>query len=275
MIAVIHHYVISSFIYGDICIFYEDRFSGPLLGICIVLLVGSLRNSYDALKIANSNLDHRVAERNAALSNLTVKLIEDAESTRISHGQMLHDGIGQQLTGIQLYCTSLAEQLVFERNPSASLAFSMRARAEMAHGIIRKTARLLFPVRMHETGLIPALNELSSCFDEIKHVSFALELDGDFSDIPDELALALYRIFHESAMCAATALSASTIQLSINEDAAGYEVTLQHNGASWLQLHDNIEQQLILYRLQSLGGTLSVNQPVSGFETIIYRIPNT
>jgi len=273
MLAVIHHYIISTFIYGDICNYYEDRLIGVLLAIPIAYFIGQLRQSYTDLKDTNAKLDRCVAERNATLSKLTMKLINDAESTRIVHGQILHDRIGQQLTGIQLYCTSLAEQLSLERNPSTSLAFSMRARAEMAHGIIRKTARMLFPLRMQETGLIPALNELSSCFEEIKNVTSEVEVDGDFSDIPDQLALALYRICHESAMCAATALNANAIKLSINDDATGYQVTMQHNGASWSQLNDNMEQRLIFYRLQSIGGTVSIAHSVNGFEDIIYRIP--
>lgn len=269
LIAAIFHFVIASFLHGHDYSYYEDRLTGALLGICIAYLVGRLRKSYDDLKETNVKLDHRIEERSTELNHLTVKLINDAEATRIRHGQVLHDGIGQQLTGIQLYCTSLAEQLVEESNPIASLAFSMRASAEKAHNIIRKTARMLFPVRMQETGLMSAVNELVSCLSEMKNLSIDAELQGDFDDIPDNLGIALYRICHESALCAVTELNASAIQLDLSEGNAGYQVALLQNGTSWSKLQDTIEQRLILYRLQSLGGMVTIDSP----NKIIYRIP--
>jgi signal transduction histidine kinase len=269
----VYCYFLLGPIYGDRLDYYQAKGGGIIIMTVAAILIGTIRHSYDMLKTAHRDLDHRVAQRNAELSNLTAKLLDEAESTRVIHGQMLHDGIGQQLTGIQLYCTSVAGQLVVEGNPSASLAFSMRASAQAAHDIIRKTARMLFPVRMRETGLIPALSELVACLDEMKHVSIGIDVDGDFRDRHDDLALSLYRICHESAMCAITALHAKTIKLGIKEDDGGYELTVQHDGTSWAQLNDNLEQRLILYRLQSLGGACSSNQSGSGCENIIYRIP--
>jgi glucose-6-phosphate-specific signal transduction histidine kinase len=275
MFSVIHLYIITSVIYGNICNYYEDRLSGTFLGVLIILFIGRLRNSYEDLKNTNENLDDRIEERNTELRNLTVKLINDVEATRIRHGQMLHDGIGQQLTGIQLYCTSLAEQLVAESNYRASLAFSIRAKAEKAHNIIRKTARMLFPVRMNETGLIPAINELVSCLEEMKHLSIDVAVQGDYDHIPEKLAIGLYRICHESAMCAATDLEASTIHLGIHSEDLGYMVNVRHNGTRWSLLKDNMEQRLILYRLHTLGGLFSAEQSIGNTETIIYRIPGT
>jgi len=126
---------------------------------------------------------------------------------------------------------------------------------------------------MHETGLTPAISELVSCFDGMEDISVILDEEEDFRGIPSALALGLYRICHESVMCAATALNASAIHLALNEFATDYQVTIQHNGESWSQLNENIEQRLILYRLQSIGGTVSIDHSANGFEDIIYQIP--
>jgi glucose-6-phosphate-specific signal transduction histidine kinase len=273
LVAMVYSFFFVSIIYPEIDLYYEAKGGGVIIMIVTATLVGNIRINYDAIKTANINLDLRVTERNTELSNLTVKLITDVETTRIRHGQMLHDGIGQQLTGIQLYCTSLAEQLVAESNYRASLAFSMRASAEKAHNIIRKTARMLFPVRMNETGLIPAINELVSCLEEMKHLSIDVAVQGDYDDIPEKLAIGLYRICHETAMCAATGLEASTIHLGIHSKDVGYMVNVRHNGTRWSLLKDNMEQRLILYRLHTLGGSFSLEQSIGNTETIIYRIP--
>lgn len=272
---ILYSYFLSNVLHLDHSIYYEAKGGGVLIMAVTAILIGNIRNNYHLLKTANITLDQRVAERNAELSNLTVKLINDVEATRIRHGQMLHDGIGQQLTGIQLYCSSLEEQVVESRNSIASLVYSMRTRAEKAHHVIRKTARLLFPVRMNETGLIPAINELVSCLNELEHLFIDVTVQGDYDHIPDALSLVLYRICHESAMCTATGLKASTIHLTIDSKETGYMVTVRHNGTPWSLLKDNMEKRLILYRLNMLGGLCSVEQSVDDSETIIYRIPVT
>jgi signal transduction histidine kinase len=273
--SLIYHYLISSVIYGDVCIYYEDRLSGTFIGVTLILLVGRLRDSSDRLKLTYARLDQRVAQRNAELDHLTMKLIRDVETIRIRHGQILHDGIGQHLTGIQLYCSSLEDQVKETIPPLASLVSSMRTKAEKAHRTIRKTARLLFPVRMNETGLLPAIKELASCLNEMERLSVDVTIQGDYGHTPDSLSLAVYRICHESAICAATGLEADVIRMTIDSQNAGYMVTVQHNGTPWSLLKNNMEQRLILYRLSSLGGSCSVRQSIDQAESITYRIPGT
>lgn len=270
---IVYSYFLLGPIYGDRLVYYEAKGGGIMIMAVTAILIGSIRSNYDDTKNTNINLDHRVKERNAELSKLAVKLINDVEATRISQGQMLHDGIGQQLTGIQLYCNYLAEQLAEESNQRAAVAFSIRTKAERAHNIVRKTARMLFPVRMSETGLEPAINELVSCMKEIKHLSIDATYQCDCDDISEKLALTLYRICHESTAYTVTELEASSIHLAIHLQDARYIVTVQHNGSPWSLLKDNMAQRLILYRLQSLGGTFSVDYSTGNSETIIYRIP--
>lgn len=268
-----YSYFLTSIIYPDMNVYYEAKGGGIIIMAITATLIGNIRTNYYNLKRVNKDLDHRIEKRKAELGKLTIKLINDAETTRIAHGQILHDEIGQQLTGIQLYCSSLAEQLDSEKSPSASIAVSMEATAKLAHDIIRKTARMLFPIRIHETGLIPAVTELVWCINDIKHIDLTLQIDGAFRDISAELSLALYRICHESIMCAASALNAGTIRLGLDETVNSFKINLQHNGTPWIQLDDNTEQRLILYRLEIAEGMVYSNQTVSGFENVIFEIP--
>jgi glucose-6-phosphate-specific signal transduction histidine kinase len=270
-----YSYFLSSVIYTEISIYYEAMGCGTITLIITSVLVGNIRENYNTLKVAKNNLDERVAARSLELDHLTVKLINEVEATRIHNGQTLHDGIGQQLTGIQLYCSSLAEETAEHSNPIASLADSIRIRAQRAHHVIRKTARLLFPVRMNEIGLIPALNELTSCLNEMEHLSVDITTHGDYAHISDTLALSLYRICHESAMCAATAMEADTIHLVIDAQADEYMLSVQHNGRAWSLLQDNMEQRLIRYRLDVIGGMFEIVQNDDDMENITYRIPIT
>ena len=272
---IFYSYILSSVLYTEMSVYYEGMGIGTIILVITSVLIGSMRENYDALRITNSILDERVAQRNAELSHLITRLLNESEATRLRHGQILHDGIGQQLTGIQLYCSSLAEQMTGHSDPIASLAVSIRTKAETAHHMIRKTARLLFPIRIHDTGLVPAINELASSLNALNHLSVDVTTRGDYAHVSDTLLLALYRICHESALCAATALGADTIHLVIDSKNNAYTISLQHNGMPWSKLKDNMEQRLILYRLDVLGGLISFVQNTNSTESIIYRIAET
>lgn len=97
LITNIHHFSLTQYYAADY-LYYADRLIGPLLCITIIELTGTLRNNLDSIKEANARLDQAVLERSGELTDLTRKLIERAETMRVSRGQELHDGIGQQLT---------------------------------------------------------------------------------------------------------------------------------------------------------------------------------
>ena len=163
----------------------------------------------------------------------------------------------------------MEEQLLAEDNPISSLVVSLRLKAEKAHNIVRRTSRILFPVRMHETGLILAINELVSGLSDLKQIHIDAKVNGEFGDMPDNLALALYRICHESAMCAITDLNANNIHLDICAQKTCYQMALQQDGMPWKISQDSKEWQLILYRLQSIGGTFAIDER----NDITYQIP--
>ena len=91
---------------------------------------------------------------------LEVLRIADEERRRI--GQDLHDGLGQQLTGIGLLARGLARQLEVAGSPAAEDAREIMQFIKEADEYARGLARGLVPVELEANGLAAALARLAS-----------------------------------------------------------------------------------------------------------------
>lgn len=265
--------LLMSFLYADIVDYYEDRLLGTVVGVSMAYLVGGLRANLDAIKATNEQLDRTVAERNAELDRLSRQMLERSEHHRVVRGQELHDGIGQQLTGIQLFCSALAEQLGAEKNTNATLAYSLKNRAGMAHNLVRRAARALFPLRIRETGLQPALEELAACFNELYKTDFTVAASGNLQSIPHETALQLYRICQETALAVVGSPDVRIrIQATVNDSWS--TVSLRHDGPPLGSGIGGAETaQLINYRLRQIHGTVETAMDDFSSETLAYTVP--
>lgn len=272
-VAFIHHFAVFQFYateYGT----YTDRVTGTFLCIAVVVFCGTLSKSLEGIKEANLRLDVAVAERTAELTGLTHRLISNAEAARVSRGQELHDGIGQQLTGIQLYATSLAEQLLEEGNPSASLAHSLCNRSRSTHQLIRKTARSLFPVQINEIGLMPALEEMTACLAALKPVQTNIHAEGELLSLPSTTALQFYRICQETALYIITHSNAGKLAIRVTVSPREAQLSIRHDGGSLAErLEPSNEAKLIDYRLNLINGTQE-HQPLGQTaETFLFHAP--
>ena len=267
------HFVLCSQLYADIALYYEDRFAGTLIVIAIALLSGHIRKSLDAVKEANTNLDRMVQERSRKLEALASKLVAKAEKMRVLRGQLLHDGIGQQLAGIQLFSTSLAEQLVGEQNPNASLGFALRNRAGATHQQIRGIARFLFPVRIGEVGLGFALEELADCFREMKQVEFSVTAPETLADLPDAIALQLYRVCQETVTHAFDKGGATRFRVEVDSTGNGVDLHVCHNGVLRQDMANTIEKQLLEYRLRQISATRKEGVAPDGSISTTFSVP--
>ncbi len=271
--SILYHYILLSVIYADIFYIYQAKVSGITIWIIVVTLTGNLKKNLISIRSANENLDRLVAERNTDLAKLANDLLDRAENMRVATGQELHDGIGQHLTGIQLFSLALAENLATELNTSASLAYSLRNRARVVHSLIRRAARALFPVRMEETGLLPALEELSGCFHDLYGVEFTFSYEEPTTTIPQPLSIQLFRICQETTMALIKHSKATRIEAVLALSRTHCRLSLHHDGQpKGAKMHSSPEARLIEYRLAKIHGTSSSAINAIGQETVEYDI---
>ncbi len=270
-----YHFFISIY-YFDIYDYYRSAPLGVFVCIIVIYLTGFFRANLDAIKATNEQLDRTVAERNAELDRLTRQLLERSEHHRVVRGQELHDEIGQQLTGIRLFCSAMAEQLSAEKNTNASLAYSLKNRAGVAHNLVRRAARALFPLRIRETGLQPALEELAACFNELYKTDFTVAVSGTLHSIPHETALQLYRICQETALAVVDRSPDVRIRIQAAVNNGWSTVSLRHDGPPLGSGIGGAETaQLINYRLRQIHGTVETAMDDFSSETLAYTVPIT
>ena len=140
------------------------------------------------------------AEQSAAEAHeLEGQLLEisDAEQHRIGHD--LHDGGGQQLTGIGLLSRRLQEMLAAENSPAANEASRICSLAKNAVEWTRvDLCHSLSPPTLESDGLPAALGDLAAHAENIFHVKCAFEQIGKAEAIDLASSVHFYRIAQEA-----------------------------------------------------------------------------
>lgn len=265
-------FALSQF-FADSYTYYVDRAMGIPISLLVVYIFSRLRMNYDGLRETTQRLDERVAERDSELSMLTEQLLNSSEIRRVNRGQELHDGIGQQLTGIQLLNASLATQLEQEENSEKAVATKLMMETCRAHDHIRQIARALFPVKIAQVGLVSALTELAACISEIRLTKILVKELSDVSDIPEPTALQLYRICQESIDYLTTHADADRLEVSLSMTKNHFTLGIAHNGSSLKKAEEDSLAGLIQYRLKQIKGTQTESLTTRGANIIYYNIP--
>ncbi|MDF7805950.1 histidine kinase [Pontiellaceae bacterium B12219] len=260
-------------IHGDEYIYYMDRATGPLLFFTIIFLFGELRKNYHGIRALNRELDKRIRERETELQVLTDQLIDDAETRRMIQGQELHDGIGQQLTGIQLLTSSLAHQLELEKHSLSQFCTSLMNSCNTVHNQIREIARTLFPIRIAQVGLAAALDELAECLSKIRPAQVIFKDLSSPSVLPENESLQLFRVCQESCINFIDLCKADQLEICIRRPSLrDYSVEIIHNGSASAN-HPHALTDLIQYRLKQVGGSQKVSATIDNRPMITFTVP--
>lgn len=275
LFSIIYHFILLSLVHADIFNWHQTKATSPVIAIVIVYLFGSLKNNLDQIKETYEELDRLVQDRAVELANLTAKLLDDNECARIRRGEELHDGMGQQLTGIRLLSSSLHKQFLDEGYAAASFTDTLRNHTMKAHNQIRRVSRMLFPIRIGQVGLIPALNELAASLMEIKPIKFTVEELEELPPLPAMTSLQLYRICQETSIHAIDKLGASHVVIRIGQTRSDYLLGIEHDGVQPFANDEKGPFELIQYRLRQICGGMNLTISTGGQRLTTYHVPKT
>lgn len=198
--------------------------------------------------------------------------ISNREQRRL--GSDLHDGLGQELTGLSLLLKGLEMQLAREAQQySAPLAkiSDLLARAIQS---TRSLARGLAPVNLERGGLPEALKHLVvRCTDMYGLECSFTSGPQKLPDLEEGAATHLYRIAQEATTNAARYARATSInidlrvigrrlQLSITDDGIGLSAGLAHG-------RPGMGLKIMEYRSRMLGGTIAFEEPDTGTRIVL------
>jgi PAS domain S-box-containing protein len=201
--------------------------------------------------------------------------ISDAEQRRIGHD--LHDGLGQELTGLAFLSQNLGRRLSGSAlQEAAAEAERISMLTNRAIETTRELARGLSPVELGPDGLFAAIRELIGQMQKLSNVRFEMQMDSGVRLEDHAAAVHLYRITQESITNALRHSGASDITVGLRNLNHDVVVSVEDNGIgipdervtnSGLGLH------LMLYRARMIGAALSVLARPEGGTVVrcIYR----
>ncbi|MGE0378365.1 MAG: PAS domain-containing protein, partial [Planctomycetaceae bacterium] len=198
--------------------------------------------------------------------DLETEVLEIAAREQQQIGQELHDGVGQELTGLGLMAQSLAQRL-------ADSALEQRIAARLISGLdevhehVRELTRGLIPVHVESKGLLAALDDLAARTTEQSGISVTCNY-AERVELPDHAtATQLFRIAQEAVsnalrhgrprkVCLELFCPPNGLRLCVKDDGVGIpDPQPESNG---------IGLRIMQYRAGVIGAVLRVESPEKG-----------
>lgn len=243
----------------------------------------------EALEEARGELEERVRERTAALMQTNQALQQEiAERSRLERqllqatvqeqqriGQELHDGLGQELTGISYLVQNLLVALQRKNAPETELAAELARGIRTVVGDIQEIVRGLVPLDINAANLSVGLEMLTDKVEKQTEIACHFRAEGDDVMMDNDTAVQLYRIAQEAITNAVKhaqpenievrlTRSRQAILLEVADDGVGIEATdFQSSGCGLRSLR---------YRARAIGGEVDIQKRPNRGTVVLCRV---
>jgi PAS domain S-box-containing protein len=185
-------------------------------------------------------------------------------------GQELHDGVGQELTGLGLMAQSLAQRLP-QAAAEQRVALRLIAGLDRVHQHVRELSRGLIPVHVETRGLSAALDDLAARTTEASGIAVTADCP-EWVELPDHAtATQLYCIAQEAVSNAVRHGCPRRIRVSLLTEPSGLRLGINDDGIG-IQggpgQRDGLGLRIMQYRAGQIGGVLQIG-PVPGGGTAV------
>jgi two-component system sensor kinase FixL len=245
------------------------RADGARIAVTCIFAAIVIRNERRIVAVLNDITERKRLER---------EMLEVANREQQRIGSDLHDGLGQQLTGIALLLRGLASRLA--RSDGADVAGEVDKVVALVNDAIdstRSLARGLSPIPAADDGLELALEGLAAQITGRHGVKVAVE-----NELPESVAFDdatsthLYRIVQEALgnalrhgrpRCASVQLrtEGEQIELAVRDDGCGFDRRAAQEAGLGLKI--------MRFRAQMIGGDLAVESAPGEGTTIRCHFP--
>ncbi|MFV1966023.1 MAG: PAS domain-containing protein [Pirellulaceae bacterium] len=237
--------------------------------------------SAEALRAAHDHLEATVQQRTTELTEANHALQDEiTERTRLEReilhvsseeqrriGQELHDGLGQELTGLGYLAQSLSRKLQAKGSVEAEIAADLARYIRLSFGQIKNIVRGLIPLEICADELEFALQTLAANIEQQTGISCRFVSNGNAPLDSDDTAIQIYRIAQEAVANAVkhadareivVALTAERdlIRLEVRDDGVGIRADAEEASGYGLRS--------MKYRARALGGEFEVRRMARG-----------
>jgi PAS domain S-box-containing protein len=240
------------------------RKDGKLIHISVT--VSPIRDAGGKI-IGASKVARDITERKRLETEITE--ISKREQQRI--GQDLHDGLCQELAGIQLMCQVLEQKLTGKSKVEAKQVADIGEHIRQAIGHTRKLARGLSPVELETNGFVSALLELADHARNLFHIECRFECEAPISIRDNVAATHLYRIAQEAINNAVKHGHAQRVIISLKYAGDKIALSIADNGLGFSnesRKGPGMGLHTMKYRAGVLGAPLEVRSDGAGVKVI-------
>lgn len=198
--------------------------------------------------------------------------ISNREQRRL--GSDLHDGLGQELTGLSLLLKGLEMQLAREAQQYSQQVTKISDLLARAIQSTRSLARGLAPVNLERGGLPEALKHLVARCTDMYSMDVSFSNAGQkLPDLEEGAATHLYRIAQEATTNAARYARAKSIAIDLRTTGRKLQLSITDDGigltAGLARGQPGMGLKIMEYRARMLGGTLNFEEPGSGTRIVL------
>jgi signal transduction histidine kinase len=233
------------------------------------LLPGVVRRALSALA-----QEKELAAAQEERRRLEQAVLEVSERERHSIGADLHDGLGQQLTAMELMCTALKEDAARVSSPFAEPLDQLGRMLREAISQTRFLARGLVPIGNEADALRNGLAELAERIDSLGRVKCRFTCPEPVHLENRTASAHLYRIAQEAVNNSLKHSGATEVAVSLIQDAGELVLEIADDGRG---LPKNSRQGLGLgvmkYRAKLIGAELSLGSKRAGGVVVSCRLP--
>lgn len=196
--------------------------------------------------------------------------ISNREQQRI--GQDLHDGLCQELAGIELMCQVLEQKLSAKSKGEAKQVGEIGRHIREAISHTRKLARGISPVELEANGFMSALQELTAHVAKLFHIECRFQCAAPVLISDNVAATHLYRITQECINNAVKHGKAKAINVSLKHLGNKIVLAVSDNGvgiSNKPEKSGGMGLHIMRYRAEVLGATLEVRSGTGGVGTTV------
>lgn len=162
--------------------------------------------------------------------NLELEALEMVTQQQQRISQDLHDGVGQELTGLSYMAKSLSKKLESKGLPEAKIANDIVAATQHALAEVRHAVRGLAPVEVDSQGLLVALQRLAGTTQSLFDIPCKFTYDQPVTVADAHTATHLFRVAQEAVNNAVKHSEASQITVKLHKTAEGVVLDVHDNG---------------------------------------------
>lgn len=196
------------------------------------------------------------------VENLLIRTIVDTqEKERIRFSRDIHDSLGQQLSAIKFYLSTLSNSKQLNEKNQILIDKSENGVNSILTNL-REICFNLMPKTIENFGLLAAVNELSKNFKNVSELNFNISAEDHFPRLSFDKEIAIFRIIQEFINNSIKHAKANNIDIIFRFNNSDVLITLLDDGIGFDKEMDNFVSGMglknVYSRARSYNGDLKI-----------------